>query len=466
MFLDEEYNKVQVLKKSQKGTVWLVTDKDGDIFVIKEILRTGLPLKLLKEHPSGFYPRIIYLAEDNARNLTIVVEEYINGKSLADKLQHRDLKIDALPDLLLKFCYGLKEIHTLGLVHRDIKPSNIIIRDDGSPVLIDFDAARLNRSMDKTSDTVLLGTKGYAPPEQFGYAATDKRSDIYALGITFEEFLGDDYKGYLRKILKKCHALDPDLRYQNVDDILKAIKRYKWQKPIIMLLLAIVLLVCLAFGISLQNTLPQEEPLQKNVPQVKEATPEATPSTDSSTSDTTTQQPDNTAATFYGVDESTLSPMQREFLHKYQLQPGHFNFIEMEISINGNVAYSKNIHKNIYKNWEKTSLDNYPGYGVIFPAGWYIDVVITNCSLTKTWDNPQIKITYDSGDIKETETRSLSPLPPGEKTILHYNLAGHKTGVGMYPMLVDVWFHHNVPEAPNISQPMKGESIRINFYRD
>ena len=77
---------------------------------------------------------------------------------------------------------------------------------DGGVKLIDFDAARVCKER-KETDTVLLGTEGYAPPEQYGFAQTDARSDIYALGITLKALLLDNYRGSLNRIIEKATRL-------------------------------------------------------------------------------------------------------------------------------------------------------------------------------------------------------------------------------------------------------------------
>ena len=121
--------------------------------------------------------------------------------------------------MLSRLCHGLKELHECGIIHRDIKPANLILQNPELPeslYLIDFDAARLI-SGHKATDTALLGTRGYAPPEQYGFSQTDARSDIYALGCTFKEILGPQYHGRLIPILNKCCAIDPQARYQNVE---------------------------------------------------------------------------------------------------------------------------------------------------------------------------------------------------------------------------------------------------------
>lgn len=80
------------------------------------------------------------------------------------------------------------------IVHRDIKPSNIILTEGGRIVLIDLNAARLD---DKKSshDTQLIGTAGFAAPEQYGFAASSPRADLYAAGILMRVLLtGTDAK--------------------------------------------------------------------------------------------------------------------------------------------------------------------------------------------------------------------------------------------------------------------------------
>ena len=118
-------------------------------------------------------------------------------------------------------CDGLKELHEHNIIHRDIKPSNLILQS-GKIRLIDFDAARIFKE-GKAEDTKLLGTKGYAPPEQYGSGQTDQRSDIYSLGVTMKNLLGSNCKGHLKKILDKCTAYDPKNRFQNVDELKTAL---------------------------------------------------------------------------------------------------------------------------------------------------------------------------------------------------------------------------------------------------
>nr|WP_305132526.1 hypothetical protein [uncultured Acetatifactor sp.] len=72
-------------------------------------------------------------------------------------------------------------------------------------------------------DTRLLGTRGFAPPEQYGFAQTDERADIYALGVTMEQLLGETVrKPRYRRVIRKCRNLNPDKRYQSMRQVRQA----------------------------------------------------------------------------------------------------------------------------------------------------------------------------------------------------------------------------------------------------
>jgi len=227
-FIAANFPKVRQLKKSDKGEVWLTLNKTGEPVILKKINFIGLPYLKLKENPHPLWAKIFHVAE--IENQTIVVEEFIGGENLSERKFLT--KIEARK-FLLQMCDGLKFLHGLGIIHRDIKPSNLIVQAGKIIRLLDFDAARIFK-FDKDEDTKFLGTKGYAPPEQFGFGQTDARSDIYSLGVTVQKILGENYDGYLKKILSRCTELDPAKRYQSVEEILADIDKkfflYKTKK--------------------------------------------------------------------------------------------------------------------------------------------------------------------------------------------------------------------------------------------
>ncbi|MBQ6976241.1 MAG: serine/threonine protein kinase, partial [Selenomonadaceae bacterium] len=205
------FEKIKLIRRTEKGEVWLANDKSGNFVIFKQINFVGLPYKILKNNLHELWAKIFFCVEDD--NKTFVVEEFFSGENLSAK----NLTESQAKNFILQLCDGLKILHNLGIVHRDIKPSNLILQGDKIK-LIDFDAARIF-SADKSEDTNFLGTKGYAPPEQFGYGQTDSRSDIFSLGKTFQKLLGKNCKGNLKKILSKCTELDPANRFQTVDEL-------------------------------------------------------------------------------------------------------------------------------------------------------------------------------------------------------------------------------------------------------
>ena len=269
-FLQEQYRKTKLLRSSSKGEVWLVTQADDTPAIMRIINHLGVPGNLLRDNPHTLWPRILYFAEDEAQQRTIIVEEYIGGQSMQEYLENGGCLSEAeAQKFLLDFCYGLSHLHKLGIVHRDIKPSNIIRQSSGGFKLIDFDVARLRNTKVEDKDTVLLGTRGYAPPEQYGYSQTDRRSDIYSLGVTMEELLGEDYKGYLRPVIRKCRALDPAMRYQSAEDIIRAINRRRLFKMALPVFVS-VLLILILMGIWIVSIPKQPDSVDKTLKQLEE----------------------------------------------------------------------------------------------------------------------------------------------------------------------------------------------------
>ena len=221
-FLKFRYEKLKLLKRSKRGEVWLAqTRQSGDLVIIKRVRAVGLPYDLLRRSEFTLPAKIFYCVEDSEE--TVIVEEFIQGEHL-----HR-LSEPQARQILLQMCDGLKELHEQKIIHRDIKPSNMILQGERIR-LIDFDAARLYKD-GKEEDTHLLGTKGYAPPEQYGQGQTDPRSDIYSLGVTFKELLGTNCGGRLKDILDKCTAYYPDDRFQDVDELKDALTLEDFDEP-------------------------------------------------------------------------------------------------------------------------------------------------------------------------------------------------------------------------------------------
>lgn len=229
VYIEATFQKIRCLKENEKSEVWLASGKSGRLVILKRIALTGLPYGALKKKDYPLCPRILHTWEDEGE--TVVVEEYVQGESLLDRIGRKAyLTEQEAQSVLIQLCDGLAPIHAQGIIHRDIKPSNLILQNGGIIRLIDFDAARTVKEH-VAEDTRFLGTKGYAPPEQFGYGQTDARSDIYSIGVTLRKSLPENYCGFLSKVLAKCTAIDPDRRYRNVQELRRAAKfRSHWAK--------------------------------------------------------------------------------------------------------------------------------------------------------------------------------------------------------------------------------------------
>ncbi len=157
----------------------------------------------------------------------IVLEEYIDGVTVAQVMETGSYRYAGARKVLQGVCAGLQILHQRGIVHRDVKPENVMIARDGRVVLIDLNAARIDAPAEK--DTVVMGTVGYASPEQLGIASSDARTDVYAAGVLLNVMLTGKHplevfaRGRAGRVVRKCTALHPDERYQSAEKMAKAL---------------------------------------------------------------------------------------------------------------------------------------------------------------------------------------------------------------------------------------------------
>ena len=223
------YTLVDVLKTGASGDVQLVYDKIGkQVCIAKQRSLNILPIyKKLKALDNRYIPKIFRLIEND--NEFLVVEEYVNGRTLAEILKYENFfDEESVAQIFRQLCEALQELHAQNIIHRDIKPSNIMLTRDNVIRLIDFSISRIVKE-NLDTDTEFLGTRGFAPPEQYGFGQTDSRSDIYSLGITIKLLLGKNYSGWLTEILTRCTKLDPENRYQSIDELLDDFDRRHWR---------------------------------------------------------------------------------------------------------------------------------------------------------------------------------------------------------------------------------------------
>lgn len=180
-----------------------------------------------------------------------IVMEYLRGRSLAQYVKNLGGTLDCntAMNFLMDTIRALEVVHAAGMVHRDISPDNLFVQNNGKIKLIDFGAARESYGYeDKTLSIVLK--PNFAPPEQFQKKSRQGPwTDIYALGATIYKmltgnmppesigrYMEDDLvppsrfnttvPGYFDEIILKMMALKIEDRYQNVDELKKAILKH------------------------------------------------------------------------------------------------------------------------------------------------------------------------------------------------------------------------------------------------
>ncbi len=226
--MDTHLNKqwaVKEIRKKDNGA--------NDEIVVNSLLAEANMMKRL-DHPS--LPRIVDIIDNG---ITIyVIMDYIEGESL-DKILN---EYGAQPEELVvewakQLCDALGYLHSQKppIIYRDMKPANVMLKPEGNIKIIDFGIAREYKEQN-LADTTVLGTKGYAPPEQYS-GQTDARSDIFALGMTIHHLLtgvdprsGEVYAPVrqwnpelsegIEIIIERCVEPAAENRYQSCSDLL------------------------------------------------------------------------------------------------------------------------------------------------------------------------------------------------------------------------------------------------------
>ncbi|MBO0440627.1 serine/threonine protein kinase [Candidatus Enterococcus ikei] len=221
-----------------------LTDKINGPILVREIntkkffVRKCYPLYLeehlvtLKKIKHAHLPQIQDLIVQDGK--LWLYEEFIHGRTLSEVIQTSEiLETEQILTIAMSVLEALGALHNKGLVHRDIKPGNIMLTNDGVVKLIDFDAVRVFDG-EKESDTVQLGTVGFASPEQFGFAESDERSDLYSLGVVMNICSVKEYPKKqltedrtLRAVIRKATKLEPAERYQSALEMHLALREQR-----------------------------------------------------------------------------------------------------------------------------------------------------------------------------------------------------------------------------------------------
>ena len=261
------YDQMECLASHTGRETFLVQRKAGGEMAVASCYdRAVFPLRpdirLLRELDHPGLPR--YYEQYQNEQMLCIVREYIEGEPLNAYVRDRHLSIGDIAFMARQLCDILQVLHTHvpPVVHRDIKPENIIVRPDGSIVLIDFDIARAVKEGSST-DTVFFGTKGFAPPEQYGFGQTDNRADIYAFGVLLRWLVTGNVRANgnisidpdLQRIIDRCTAFAPEQRFSDIGEVKRALetvgrrKRRFDPRAIAALALAAILMLCAGFAV-------------------------------------------------------------------------------------------------------------------------------------------------------------------------------------------------------------------------
>ncbi|MCT4544972.1 MAG: serine/threonine protein kinase [Vallitalea sp.] len=248
------FGKYLIIREIGKGgmsSIFLAENiRLGNQWAIKRIEKNNSKINLLAEprilkdlnHP--LIPQIIDIEEDE--QYLYIIEEYVKGINLKDyKNNNKQIKETDIINIALQICDVLEYLHSrkpYPIIYRDIKPSNIILTEGNRIKLIDFGISRKYKN-DSNADTVLLGTRGYAAPEQYGSGQSDVRTDIYSFGVTLyflitgnnlntihKDIIIGRYSDTLKNIIERCTRIQPNERYQSITHIKEELIQLKQEK--------------------------------------------------------------------------------------------------------------------------------------------------------------------------------------------------------------------------------------------
>ncbi len=224
--IEKNYDNVRLLKKSSRGNVCLIRHKStGQKMIQRTFTGNSEVYKSLLKYRCRNLPVTYEVASQGEENL--ILEEFVQGDTLGYLLQDALFSVKETRNIAKQVCKALWVLHSMSAVHRDVKPENIIMRGSEA-VLIDFDAARILKP-EKENDTQILGTTGFAAPEQYGISQSDVRSDIYSMGILINVMLTGQHpskkmaSGSLGHVVTRCTYVNPKKRYDNIFRLMEAL---------------------------------------------------------------------------------------------------------------------------------------------------------------------------------------------------------------------------------------------------
>jgi len=235
------YEALECLSHGQGCETLLVCDRMDGRLIIAKCYEKEHPLFDFTEpaplHALSHAGLPAFIGELRSPDMRCILREYVAGQTLSALAQESVFTPEEVRSVGIQLCEILRYLHSRvpSVIHRDIKPQNIVVRGDGSLVLIDLGISRLYEA-GAQNDTVLCGTQDFAPPEQYGFLQTDCRSDIYSLGILLTWLLTGkaapltQAQTPLERVIAKCTAFAPDDRFSDVTVVRRALEK---ARPII-----------------------------------------------------------------------------------------------------------------------------------------------------------------------------------------------------------------------------------------
>jgi len=231
----ENYDRLECLAQGHGTETYLAQRKDTKSLCVakcydRKACRAVSESRILRGMHHAGLPAFLYEYQDDAA--VCIVREYVEGTPLDRYAAGRSLSEAQAVSLCGKLCDILTYLHGLEppVIHRDIKPQNIIVKDNGELSLIDFDIARTYDCGAET-DTRFIGTRPYAPPEQYGFSQTDRRADVYSLGVLLCFLLTGNTNTRdakiankrLAAVVRRCTAFAPEGRFPDAAAVKKAL---------------------------------------------------------------------------------------------------------------------------------------------------------------------------------------------------------------------------------------------------
>lgn len=242
--MQEHWTVYECLKESEDSSTFLVKETvTGILCVLKwgrnrqtEFLRNEMEImKKMADRKLSGIPKAYRIFEENGE--VYLVREYIEGMSLAQMvLQKGGISEAEICRISRKICQTAEQFQNPDepMIHRDIKPENIVVTPGSEVVFIDFGTMRSYKK-DGSRDTFVVGTRGTAAPEQYGYTQTDQRTDVYAIGQTMLYMVSESYEKNqlsecavsrrMKKIIEKACSFEPDKRYGDAAQLRRAVEK-------------------------------------------------------------------------------------------------------------------------------------------------------------------------------------------------------------------------------------------------